>query len=407
MRTILHVDANSAFLSWSSAEALKNGASLDYRTVPAVVGGDEKSRHGIVLARSIPAKKYGIFTPEPLVSARRKCPGLICIPPDFEVYQRYSDAMYKILCEYTPVIQRYSIDECFLDYTGSEKLFGDPVSVAYEIGRRMREELGFTVNVGVSSNKLLAKMGSELEKPDKVHTLWPEEIAEKMWPLDVGELFMVGKSSSQRLRELGIYTIGDLANADMGLLESNFKSFAQLAHNYANGIDDEPVEDYANAPQKGFGNAETVNHNMETREDALKYLLKMSERVAGRLRDHGAKASLVSITLRNASLMFYGHQHKLEFYTDNTDVIFKEATELFDELWHGEPLRQVSVSTGHLIYEDEDEQLSLFSNENEEENKKNIKADQAMDAIREKFGFDSIKRGSLMEFSHKHPHEYK
>lgn len=399
----MHVDANSAFLSWSSAEALKRGEVLDYRTVASVVGGDEESRHGIVLARSIKAKKAGITTAEPLASARRKCPNLLVVKPDYSLYERYSDAMYDILSEYTPIIQRYSIDECFLDYTASRKLFGDPVKVAYEIGRRMKEELGFTVNIGVSTNKILAKMGSEMEKPDKVHTMWPEEIEEKMWPLDVGELFMVGRRSAAKLKSLGIYTIGDLAKADMNLLYSHFQSYADLLHNYSNGIDDEPVEDYSRILQKGFGNAETINHDVNTRDEALKYILKMSEKVSGRLREYGAKASLIAISIRNADLMFYGRQRQLDYHMDSTDDIYAMATQLFDEIWQDDPIRQIGISTGHLIYEGEDEQISMFG---EEKRAENTKADEAMDAIRQRFGVNSIKRGSLLEFNHKYsPHE--
>lgn len=393
---IMHVDANSAFLSWSAVEALKNGADVDYRDIPSVIGGDEESRHGIVLAKSIPAKKFGIQTAEPLASARRKCPGLLVIPASYGVYKKYSDAMYKILSEYTPVIQRYSIDECFLDYTASENLFGDPVKVAHEIGRRMKEELGFTVSIGVSTNMLLAKMGSEYEKPDKVHTMWPEEIEEKMWPLDVGELFMVGRHSAEKLKKLGIYTIGDLAKADMRLLESNFKSYATLLHNYSNGIDDEPVVHSSEVLQKGFGNSETIPHDIKTRAEAQKYLLKMSEKVSFRLRDYGAKASLVSITVRNSDLMFYTRQHKLDYYVDSTEDIYKIACKIFDETWHGQAIRQIGVSTGHLLYEGESEQLTMFG---AEEREKNEKTDEAMDAIRKRFGRDAIKRGSLLEFN--------
>ena len=403
MRIIMHVDANSAFLSWSSAEALKHGETLDYRTVASVVGGDEESRHGIVLARSVAAKKVGIVTAEPLVSARRKCPGLLIVKPDYATYEKYSDAMYEILSQYTPIIQRYSIDECFLDYTASRKLFGDPVKVAYEIGRRMKEELGFTVNIGVSTNKVLAKMGSEMEKPDKVHTMWPEEIGTKMWPLDVGELFMVGRKSADRLRKLGIYTIGDLAKADMDLLYSHFNSYAELLHNYSNGIDDEEVEDYSDILQKGFGHAETIEHNVTDRDEALKYLLKVCEKLSGRLRDYGAKASLVSITIRNSDLLFYGRQRKLDYSIDSTEDIYVEATKLFDEIWQEDPIRQLGVSTSHLVYDGDNEQISMFG---EEERAKHSKTDATLDAIRKRFGVDSIKRGSLLEFHHNnHPHE--
>lgn len=399
----MHVDANSAFLSWSSAEALKNGEKLDYRTVPAVVGGDESSRHGIVLARSVPAKKFGIKTAETLYSARKKCPNLLVIPPDYNLYQKYSDAMYEILASYTPIIQRYSIDECFLDYTASEKLFGDPVKVAYEIRSRMKKELGFTVNIGVSVNKVLAKMGSEMEKPDKVHTLWPEEIPDKLWPQEVGELFMVGRRSAAHLNNIGIYTIGDLAHANFDLLLSHFKSYAYLLHDYANGIDNEPVEDYSEILQKGFGNAETINHNVKDYDEAHKYLLKMCEKVAGRLRASGARGSLVGISIRNSDLLWYGRQMQFDVYFNSTDEIYERALMLFDSTWQEDPIRQIGVSVSHLIYEGDEEQLSLFTPDPEGVD---CLAEEAMDQIRERFGRDSIKRGTLLEFKHKeNPHE--
>jgi len=399
----MHVDANSAFLSWSSAEALKNGEKLDYRTVPAVVGGDEASRHGIVLARSIPAKKLGIQTAETLYSARKKCKDLLVIPPNYSLYKKYSDEMYEILSSYTPVIQRYSIDECFLDYTASEKLFGDPVKVAYEIRQRMKDELGFTVNIGVSVNKVLAKMGSEMEKPDKVHTLWPEEIPDKLWPLDVGELFMVGRRTEAHLKKLGIYTIGDLAHANFDLLLSHFKSFAYVLHGYANGIDNEPVEDYADILQKGFGNSQTIDHDVRNYDDAHKYLLKMCEKVAGRLRESSAKGSLVGVSVRNSSLLWYGRQMQFDVYFDSTEELYERAVMLFDSIWQEDPIRQIGVSCSNLIYPGDEEQISIFT---PVEGSASSKADDAMDKIRARFGRDAIKRGSLLEFSHHNsPHE--
>ncbi len=390
---IMHVDANAAFLSWSAVEALKHGAKTDYREVPSVVGGDESSRHGIVLAKSIPAKKFGISTADTLVDARRKCPNLIVIPPDHELYHLYSDAMYGLLSEYTPIIQRYSIDECFLDYTGSEKIFGDPVKAAYEIKNRMKEELGFTVNIGVSVNRLLAKMASEFEKPDKVHTLFPEEIEAKMWPLPVGELFMVGRRSADKLRKMGIYTIGDLAHADIGMLESNFKSHGTLMHNYANGIDNEPVVSNKYVDQKAYGNSMTIDHDVKDREEAHRYLLRLCDKVSQRLRDAACKASLVSVTIRNSELVFYGRQRQIDVHIDSTDDLYAQAVKIFDEFWMGDAIRLLGVGAGNLLYENDNEQLSIFG----QETAQSSAADKAVDAIRERFGKNAIKRGSLVD----------
>jgi DNA polymerase-4 len=210
VRKIFHIDANSAYLSWSAAAMLEQGYPMDIREIPAAIAGNPLNRHGIILARSIPAKKYGITTGQSLFEARQKCPELAMYPPDYDLYMLCSNAMYDILLEYSPLVERYSIDECFLDYTSSESKFGDPLEVAYEIKERIKAELGFTVNMGISSNKLLAKMGSELKKPDQIHTLWLEEIEKKMWPLPVRELFMVGRATSQKLQKININTIGEL-----------------------------------------------------------------------------------------------------------------------------------------------------------------------------------------------------
>ena len=206
-----HVDVNSAFLSWSALKALQDGGTVDLRTIPAVVGGDETKRHGVVLAKSGPAKQYGIKTGESLFAARTKCPGLTVVPPDFDWYVQNSKALIQILNDYTPDVEQYSIDEAFLDMTGTEALFGPPLTAAHTIRRRVRRELGFTVNVGIAPNRLLAKMASDFQKPDKVHTLYLYEVEKKMWPLPVGELFGVGPSAAKKLNSCGIYTIGNLA----------------------------------------------------------------------------------------------------------------------------------------------------------------------------------------------------
>lgn len=390
---IMHVDVNSAFLSWTSVEALQKDSDIDYRTVPAVIGGDEASRHGIVLAKSGPAKKYGISTAETLAEARRKCPGLIVLPPDHELYSRCSDAMYEILCEYTDRIQRFSVDESFLDMTRSPKASADPVKTAYEIKDRIRDELGFTVNVGVSNCKILAKMASDLEKPDRVHTLFPNEIAQKMWPLPVGDLFMVGKSSRARLESLGIHTIGDLARADRGFIRSMLKSHGELIWNYANGIDPEPVTPNDETLRKGVGNSMTIDHDVTDASEAYRYLLKLSEKVAGRLRKMGRRASLVTVSIKTSSFVNYSHQRATEGLTDGTDAIYAAARALFDECWNGEPIRLLGVSAGGLDH-DGQEQLSMFGAAGREAQER---ADGVVDEIRKRFGSGAIVRASFVE----------
>lgn len=387
----MHIDANSAFLSWNAVDDLKNGAEVDIRTIPSVVGGDESSRHGIVLAKSTPAKKFGIVTGEPLVDARRKCPGLLVVPAKRGVYTKYSNAMYNILQQYSPTIERFSIDECFLDYTASERKFGPAVDVAYEIKDRIKNELGFTVNIGVSCNKLLAKMGSDLQKPDRVHTLFPDEIEEKMWPLPVGDLFMVGRSSAKKLVSYNIKTIGDLAHADKEFLKTVFKSHGVTMWEYANGIDYSKVVSEETAP-KGVGNSHTIDHDVKTREEACKYLLGLCEKVSGRLRAMDRKASQVSVTVRTKDFINYSHQLQLSSFTNSTNEIYKIACELFDECWHGEPIRLLGVSTSDFDYAGE-EQMSLFGNE---KRASDGKTDQVVDAIRNKFGDGAIMRGTLI-----------
>lgn len=236
-REILHVDVNNAFLSWTAVEKLKNGETLDIRTIPAIIGGDEAQRKGIVLAKSNIAKQFGIQTGEPIFFARKKCPNIQIFQSDFNVYRKYSNALYNLLLEYTDKIERYSIDECFLDLTGYIPKPRKLIDIAYEISKRAREELGFTVNIGVAPNKILAKMASDFEKPNKVHTLYQEEIETKMWILPVSELFMVGRRSLPKLQKMGIKTIGDLAKSDEKLLIKNFGKYGKMIWEYSNGID--------------------------------------------------------------------------------------------------------------------------------------------------------------------------
>ena len=277
-RIIFHIDVNNAFLSWSALEMLKNGSKLDIRTIPAVVGGDEKKRRGVVVAKSFPAKKAGIVTGEPIYMARRKVDKLFVVQSDREKYKEYSDKFYNILCKYTPVIERYSIDECFMDMTGMEKMFGDPVELAYKIKDEIYSTLGFTVNVGVANSKVCAKMASDFEKPNKVHTLFDNEVQTKMWPLSVNELFMVGKSSSSKLHELGIHTIEELAQADINILTRYFKSMGKMMHEYANGIDDSPVERPVPKNQ-GIGHSTTLPQDVDNIPDLKKVLRKLSDMV--------------------------------------------------------------------------------------------------------------------------------
>ncbi|MBO5330223.1 MAG: DNA polymerase IV [Anaerotignum sp.] len=392
-RIIFHIDVNSAFLSWTAVERLNKGEPIDLREIPSIVGGDSETRHGIVLAKSTPAKKYGIVTGEPIAMALRKCPELVCVPPDFPLYARNSRRMFEILSDYSDRIEQFSIDEGFLEYSGMEKLLGPPLETAEMIRQRIKKELGFTVNIGVSCNKILAKMAGELEKPDKLITLFPEEIEEKLWPLPVEDLFMVGRRTSPRLREMGIRTIGELANFPLPLLEKEFKSFGRMLHAYANGIDDSPVVPESEATElKSIGNSTTTSFDVEDRETAYKILLALSETVSMRLRGHKLCAQEIAVTLKSSDFKVYSHQKQLVNAVDCTNAVYETAKEIFDEVWKKEPLRLLGVRAGKLCAED-CVQLSFL----EEDWSKQKKADAAMDAIRLKYGKNTVRRSTFAD----------
>ena len=388
---VFHVDANSAYLSWTAAALLERGYRKDIREIPSAIAGDPENRHGIILTKSIPAKRYGIKTGESLLEARQKCPELEVYPPDYDLYLLCSEAMYKVLLEYTPVIQRYSVDECFCDMTRSGTLRENPVRLAVEIKERIKRELGFTVNIGIGRNKVCAKMAGELKKPDMVHTLWPEEIPGKLWPLPVRELFMVGHASEKKLRNIGIYTIGDLAKANRILLKSLLKSHGLLIHDYANGIDDSEVTINEDIIQKGIGNGLTYAYDLETAEDIYRELLALCERVSGRLRRLGRYAGRISVYLRSSTLHGYSHQVKLYGKINTTSEIYKAARGLVDEMWGKEPVRAMSISVSDLSGGDS-LQLSMFDGVDRE---KAEALDRAVDTIRDMYGTRSIFRGTF------------
>lgn len=392
-RIIFHVDVNNAFLSWSALEMLKNGSKLDIRTIPAVVGGDEKKRRGVVLAKSFPAKKAGIVTGEPLYTARRKVDKLFVVETSREKYKEYSDAFYKILCKYTPVIERYSIDECFMDMTGTEMIFGDPVKLAYKIKDEIHDKLGFTVNVGVANCKLCAKMASDFEKPNKVHTLFESEIKTKMWPLKVDDLFMVGRSSSKKLHELGIDTIEALAKTDVKILTRHFKTMGKIMHEYANGIDDSLVERPIPKNQ-GIGHSTTLPEDYEDIVSLKKVLRKLSDMVGIRLRAENKYATVISVHLKNSEFFSYGHQKKLVNPISSSEDIYENACELLKDMWKGDPIRLVGLRVSDLT-DKTYEQISLF--EEVGKVKKRDKVQKAVDEINKKYGDNTIRSAALLD----------
>ena len=390
-RYIFHIDANSAYLSWEAAYRLQHGDLLDLRTVPSVVGGDPTTRHGIVLTKSIPAKKFKIETGETLYSACQKCPDLIIVPPRYSLYRQCSDAMVEILRDYSPSVQRFSVDECFLDFSGMELLSDDPIKTAHKIKDRVKNELGFTVNIGISTNKLLAKMAGELDKPDMVHTIFPEEIPAKMWPLPIEELFMVGRATSRKLRSRGIKTIGDLAKFDLKILKLFLKSHGVLVWNYANGIDYSPVRTGGTIEVKGMGNSTTIPFDVEDRTKAHLVLLSLVESVSSRLRQANVLACLISVSFRTNEFFGCSHQRKLFNPTDCTDELWEIACELFDEQWEGHPLRHMGMRVSELCQNDFF-QTSLFGKNYD----KRRKVDSAVDLIRSRYGSSAIFRSAFL-----------
>lgn len=390
-RIIFHIDVNSAFLSWEAAYRLQHGETLDLRNVPSIVGGDPKKRSGIVLAKSVPAKKYGIKTAQTLVDAYKLCPQLISVPPRYHVYTQASKAMMALLREYSPEVEIFSIDECFLDYTHVEKLFGSPLEAAYAIKERIKRELGFTVNIGISTNKLLAKMGSELKKPDRVHTLFPHEVKQKMWPLDVSELFMVGRSTGAKLRKYGIHTIGDLANADLPFLRFLLKSHGELVYNFAWGRDVSIVNDLKYSLVKSIGNSTTIPYDITDCEDAYRYLLSLSESVGMRLRAVEMRAYVVAMHIKTNGFATVQKQRKLPYTVVSTNDIYEVVKALFDELWDHTPIRHLGVRVSQLQGELPD-QMCLLKKTTE----KDEELDRTIDELRERFGKGAVLRAGLL-----------
>lgn len=386
---ILHVDVNNAFLSWSAVEKLKNGETLDIRKIPAVIGGDEAQRKGIVLAKSDIAKQFGIVTGEPLYFARKKCPKLQVFTTDFSVYRNYSDKLYKLLLEYTDKIERFSIDECFMDLTGYIPKGKNLLDIANEISKRVVQECGFTVNIGVSENKLLAKMASDFEKPNKVHTLYKSEIQNKMWKLPISDLFMVGRKNISKLNRMGIKTIGDLAIRDKQELIKKFGKYGKMIWEYSNGIDDSEVKFEIEKP-KGIGNSITLPYDCSNIEKLEEILLKLVENITYKLRKNELLANVVNIQIKTNEFKIFSHQRKMDFPTDSTKEIFKVSKKLLNEIHINVPVRLIGVRIDQLI-EKEQKQLSIF--ENYKDNKQE-KIDKVVDELKEKYGYDKIIRAT-------------
>ncbi len=390
-RLIFHLDVNSAFLSWEAVRHLSRTGE-DLRLIPSAIGGNPEKRTGIILAKSIPAKKMGVKTGEPISMAKRKCPDLVLARPDFHLYQRNSNAFMRICRAYAPVVEKFSIDECFMDMTGTGLLYPDPVALAHEIRNRIREELGFTVNIGIGNNKLCAKMASDFEKPDRVHTLYQHEIPEKLWPLPVGDLFMTGRATVERLAKINVKTVGELAAMELSALQALFgpKHGAAL-HVRARGEDDSPVQAVPDEA-KGYSISTTLEEDVTETGEAKRILLALSDSVAARMRADGARTACIAVTIRSHDFKNRSHQQSLSAPTDGTMEIYERACGLFDALWDkNTPLRLLGISLTQLSREDGG-QITFF---NDPKREKEEKIDKTVDGIRARFGRDTVMRGAV------------
>jgi len=372
---------------------LQNGFKYDIRRTYAVIGGDEESRRGIVLAKSMPAKKRGVVTGETLYSARKKCPNLKTYPPIFKFYKKMSDAMFDLIRNYTPDIEIMSIDECFLDYTPVKHLYGDEIKFAYKIQKEIYDKLGFTVNVGIANNKLCAKMASDFTKPYKVHTLYMEEVPKKLWPLKVDKLYGVGKQSAIKLHNLNIHTIYDLAHVDAGMLYKYFKNQSSYFIESANGKGSDFVDSSVTEP-KGIGNEITLNKNISTREDLYPYLLGLSENVCLRLRRKEKFAYVVVVTIKDIFFKRKSHQKKLINATNSSEEVYKITKEILSEMDVSMGIRLIGVRLDNLVNY-KSHQTSLFDDGDADNQNTNL--EKTVDELKEKYGYKVIGKASLRE----------
>ncbi|HPJ21093.1 MAG TPA: DNA polymerase IV [Clostridia bacterium] len=387
-RMIFHIDCNNAFLSWEAAYRLTKGETLDIRTIPAVIGGNREKRKGIVLASSYPAKKFGIRTGMSLMEACKLCPNLDINPPDYDLYVQCSDELMALLSRYTPLVERYSIDECFADVTGC--FTGTARDFADMLRNEVSSTLGFTVNIGVSDSKLLAKTASGFSKPDKTHELYSSELEEKYFPLPIHKLFMIGFRTCMKLYNLGYRKIGDVAHEDPKLLRKHFKLFGLLIWSNANGVDHSLVRPYDERP-KGIGNGMTLPADAATPDDAYPFILSLCEISSQRLRAAGMQAYTVSLGIRTSDFRFNSHQRKLISPTQSTMEIYGICRMLYNELWDGTPARGLSVRLADLV-PGGTIQLDMLGNQEARQQK----IDSCIDDIRGKYGDSCLMRASTI-----------
>ena len=384
-RIIFHIDVNNAFLSWTAIKLLKEGYKIDIRKVDSIIGGDESKRHGIVLAKSPLAKNKGIKTAMSIYEAKKICPDLLIFPPDMKWYQECSKELMNYLKEYSPSIEQFSIDECFIDFSGTSYLYKDYIELAHKIKNEIYDKFGFTVNIGVANNKLCAKMASDFLKPNKVHTLFKDEIVKKLWPLDVSELFMVGKSTSDKLHNMNIYTIKDLANTDINKLEKCFKNYSVYLHNASLGIDDSPVISERDE-RKSISVERTLERDLSDEDKIKSILISELEEVVSELRSKKLFTKTITIIYKDINFRKKSSQITMEKYSNNIKELKEKLIELFENSYDGKMVRLIGVRLSNFT-KNQDYQLSIF-NINDEDNRDDL--ENMIDEINQKFGSNVI-----------------
>ncbi|NLZ87850.1 MAG: DNA polymerase IV [Gammaproteobacteria bacterium] len=390
-RTILHSDANCFY---ASVEHLHHP---ELEGKPIAVGGDPESRHGIILTADYIAKKHGVKTGMALWQAKQVCPELTFIVPRMDLYLRFSRMAHEIYGDYTDLQEPYGIDESWLDVSASASVKGDGEKIAKEISNRMKKELGITVSIGISYNKIFAKLGSDYKKPDAITTMYENEFQTKAWDLPVSDLLYVGRSTHQKLARSGIKSIGDLARTDEKMLNLQLGKMGSILWAFANGYDDSPVKiENTHAPIKSVGNSTTTPRDLLTDEDVKIVLYMLSESVASRLRKNGFRCRVVEISVRDNELYSFTRQHKIMNATNITGEIAEEAYRIFKEnyTWH-KPIRSIGVRGADLVTDDYWEQIDLFCSI--EKREKLMKMDGAMDELRRRFGYFCVQRGIMYQ----------
>ena len=390
-RIIMHIDVNNAFLSWTALYLLEQGYQTDIRNIEAIIAGDPKKRSGIVLAKSTPAKIKGIKTAETIYEAKRKCPNLKIFKPTYEMYKRKSEELFNLLKTYTPDIEKASVDEGYLDYGKIKNIYGDELEFAKKIQKQIKEELGFTVNIGIANNKLCAKMASDFSKPNKIHTLYKHEIKQKMYPLPIEDLFGVGKQTAQKLRYLNINKIEDLAKKDEYSLRKLFKNQAKHLIEIANGIDNSKVDSSIYIP-KGISHELTLKEDAISKQELYQHLRTLSEMVSKRIRKENKYAKVICVILKDNNFKRYSHQKKLKNQVNSYNEIYNYSKEILNEFYKNEKIRLIGIRLDDLT-EEKTYQTSLFDKHSE----KDEKIDKIIDQINDKYGKQVLKRASNID----------